>query len=61
MMRLYPWIVPNDKLETFCNSIWWSPDFFIQSIMRHDDKNYCVVSKGSNPCAATELRKILRE
>jgi len=59
MKQLTPWIVPNHKLVEFCNSGYFSSNYYIDSILRHDDKNYCVVTNGFYPFVQNELRRIL--
>jgi hypothetical protein len=61
MKWLTPWIIPNHKLEEFCSSPYWGDNYFIDSIMRHDEKNYCIVTNGSYPFVSNELRKLLDE
>jgi hypothetical protein len=59
MKFITPWIVPNHKFKEFCNCRYFGDNYYIESILRHDDKNYCVITNGSYPFVATKLQEIL--
>jgi hypothetical protein len=60
MKILTPWIVPNKLIQKFCNNAFSREgDFYIESILRHDDKNYCVVINGSYPFIEKNLERLL--
>lgn len=56
---LTPWRVPNELLLEFCKNAKVIGQIHIETIVRHDNNNYCVVLNGSYPFIEDQLKMIL--